>query len=99
MLITNFKPDNEIKFQVNITNIKDIDIDRYSKNNLIKTNDLNDLVYIIYTSGSTRRPKGVMIEQQGLTNYIWWANKMYLKDDNEAMALYSRNLKNKKINI
>lgn len=89
ILITNFKLNNEIKFQGNITNIKDIDIDRYSKNNLIKTNDLNDLVYIIYTSGSTGKPKGVMLEHQGLTNYIWWANKMYLKDEDEVMALYS----------
>ncbi|WP_346961706.1 amino acid adenylation domain-containing protein [Clostridium sp.] len=89
MLITNFKLDNEIKFEGNITNIKDIDIDSYSKNNLIKTNDLNDLVYIIYTSGSTGKPKGVMLEHRGLTNYIWWANKMYLKGEDEVMALYS----------
>lgn len=89
MLITNFKLDNEIKFQGNITNIKDIHLDSYSKNNLIKTNDLNDLAYIIYTSGSTGKPKGVMLEHQGLTNYIWWANKMYLKGEDEVMALYS----------
>ncbi|MGH0498965.1 amino acid adenylation domain-containing protein [Bacillus wiedmannii] len=89
LLLTNFKIEDEIKFQGNVTNIKEIDLDGYSKNNLIKTNDLNDLVYIIYTSGSTGKPKGVMIEHQGLTNYIWWASKMYLKDEDEVMALYS----------
>ncbi|WP_432403806.1 amino acid adenylation domain-containing protein [Wukongibacter sp. M2B1] len=49
----------------------------------------NDLAYIIYTSGSTGKPKGVMIEHRGLTNYIWWANKNYLKDSQEIFALYS----------
>ncbi|WP_291559977.1 condensation domain-containing protein, partial [Clostridium sp. UBA2485] len=88
-LLTNFKVEQEIKFAGNAINISDINLDGYSKINLAKTNDLNDLVYIIYTSGSTGKPKGVMIEHRGLTNYIWWANKIYLKDNNEAMALYS----------
>ncbi|HDR8112236.1 TPA: amino acid adenylation domain-containing protein, partial [Bacillus cereus] len=89
MLLTSLKKEDEIKFEGNVINIKDLDLDNYSKNNLMKINDLNDLVYIIYTSGSTGKPKGVMVEQQGLTNYICWANKMYLKDEDEVMALYS----------
>ncbi|MBN1040279.1 non-ribosomal peptide synthetase [Clostridium botulinum] len=89
ILLTNLKIEKEIKFMGSIINIKDINLGIYSKENLEKTNDLDDLAYIIYTSGSTGKPKGVMIEHQGLTNYIWWANKMYLKDQNEAMALYS----------
>jgi amino acid adenylation domain-containing protein/non-ribosomal peptide synthase protein (TIGR01720 family) len=89
MLLTNFEVNKEINFKGNITNIKNIDLNSYSKESLIKTNGLNNLVYIIYTSGSTGKPKGVMIEHQGLTNYICWAKKMYLKDNNEVMALYS----------
>ncbi|WP_346868746.1 amino acid adenylation domain-containing protein [Clostridium sp. UBA5119] len=89
IMLTNFIVLDEIKFKGSIININDEDLQGYSKNDLKKTNSLSDLVYIIYTSGSTGKPKGVMIEQQGLTNYIWWANKIYLKGEDEAMALYS----------
>lgn len=89
MVLTNFEVDDEINFRGRITNIKDVDLSLYSKENLIKIKSLNDLAYIIYTSGSTGKPKGVMIEHKGLTNYIWWAKKRYLKDENEVIALYS----------
>src|SRR5205807_294197 len=29
------------------------------------------LAYVVYTSGSTGMPKGVMIEHQGMLNHIW----------------------------
>lgn len=89
MLLTNFKILDVIKFQGNIINIKNINLDSYDKNNLLKNNDLNDLVYIIYTSGSTGNPKGVMVNHRGLTNYVCWAHKMYLNDENEVIPFYT----------
>lgn len=89
MLLTNFMVRNDFEYSGNIINVCDIDINSYSKENLEKVNRLDDLVYIIYTSGSTGKPKGVMIENSGLTNYVWWARKEYLRDDKEVMALYS----------
>lgn len=89
ILLINFKMEVVVKFGITIINVKYINLDIYSKKNLMKINELDDLAYIIYTSGSTGVPKGVMIEHRGLTNYIWWANRMYLKDENETMALYS----------
>ncbi|KNY26442.1 non-ribosomal peptide synthetase [Pseudobacteroides cellulosolvens] len=48
-----------------------------------------DLAYVIYTSGSTGKPKGVMVEHRGLVNYIWWAKKMYVHNQDDVFALYS----------
>ncbi|GAB6259741.1 amino acid adenylation domain-containing protein [Peribacillus sp. N1] len=89
MLLTNLEVDTNIKCQGTIINIRDIDLSFYNKEILTNVNDLNDLVYIIYTSGSTGKPKGVMVKHQGLTNYICWADKRYLKGEDESMALYS----------
>ncbi|MEO2721449.1 amino acid adenylation domain-containing protein, partial [Enterococcus faecium] len=38
---------------------------------------LNELAYIIFTSGTTGKPKGVMIEHAGLSNRIQWMNETY----------------------
>ncbi|WP_338848536.1 amino acid adenylation domain-containing protein [Massilia sp. W12] len=40
-----------------------------------------DLAYVIYTSGSTGQPKGVMIEQRGLSNYLAHAKAHYERAD------------------
>lgn len=89
MLIMNNALNSKIKFKGNITNFNNLNLDSYSDSNLELVNDLNTLVYIIYTSGSTGKPKGVMIEHKGLTNYVWWASKIYLCDEGESMGLYS----------
>ncbi|WP_026882824.1 non-ribosomal peptide synthetase [Clostridium akagii] len=38
---------------------------------------MNDLAYIIFTSGTTGKPKGVMIEHAGLSNRVQWMNEAY----------------------
>ncbi|WP_313559736.1 non-ribosomal peptide synthetase, partial [Ruminiclostridium cellobioparum] len=52
-------------------------------------NKPDDLAYIIYTSGSTGKPKGVMVTHLGLINYIYWADKVYVKGEKLDFPLYS----------
>ncbi len=87
LLLTNFDVDIN-SYDVEILNVCKLDLTEYGSENLLINSSLNDVVYIIYTSGSTGKPKGVMVKQKGLTNYICWANRIYLKQD-DVMALYS----------
>ena len=46
---------------------------------------LQDLAYIIFTSGTTGKPKGVMIEHAGLSNRVQWMNDKYPLDENDIV--------------
>lgn len=40
----------------------------------------DNLAYVLYTSGSTGQPKGVMIGHRGLVSYLTWVNEALLTD-------------------
>lgn len=58
----------------------------YNDSSSINVNiHLNDLAYIIFTSGTTGKPKGVMIEHAGLSNRIQWMNDKYPLRENDIV--------------
>jgi amino acid adenylation domain-containing protein/non-ribosomal peptide synthase protein (TIGR01720 family) len=48
-----------------------------------------DLAYIMYTSGTSGSPKGVMVEHQSVSNYICWAAAAYLRGEKMAFPLHT----------
>ncbi|MEX2601491.1 MAG: non-ribosomal peptide synthetase [Balneolaceae bacterium] len=49
----------------------------------------DDLAYILYTSGSTGQPKGTMVHQRGMLNYLSWAVNYYGTEEGSGSPLHS----------
>ncbi len=49
----------------------------------------SDLAYVMYTSGSTGQPKGAMILQRGLVNYLWWAISAYAVEPGRSVPVHT----------
>ncbi len=78
---------NKIEYKCNWINVSNCISLKNNNPRIYPYKDSN--AYIIYTSGSTGKPKGAMITNKGLVNYIYWANKVYLKGDNITFPLHS----------
>lgn len=65
----NFKVtiDEEFLFQFSKTKVK------YSIKNPVQASVLENLAYVMYTSGTTGKPKGVIIKHKNITSLIRWA--------------------------
>ena len=64
-------------------------LDAETDSNLGITADPKATAYILYTSGSTGNPKGVLISHASLSNYLSWAGKYYSVSADAAIPLFT----------
>lgn len=64
-------------------------LDRYTHDEPLYLAAPENPAYIIYTSGTTAKPKGVMVEHRSLSNYADWAARTYVKDDCGNFPLFT----------
>jgi amino acid adenylation domain-containing protein len=74
---------------ITIVSLATLDLAGYPDDNPAPAAQPDHLVYMIYTSGSTGRPKGTMLTHRGLTNYAWWARRIYQHGEALDFPLYS----------
>ncbi|MGG7175942.1 non-ribosomal peptide synthetase [Clostridium paraputrificum] len=78
-----------INIEMTICDLDDEELYKCRNIDLNKISNINNLAYVIYTSGTTGNPKGVMIDNNALTNYILYAKNMYLSEEELYMPLYT----------
>lgn len=80
---------NRIDFNGTIINCSLINIDENSNVNPIKRTSSDGLANIIFTSGTTGRPKGVMINQGSLINFIYDIKnrEIFENDDDRVICI------------
>lgn len=54
-----------------------------SNENLVQSNNCNNLAYIIYTSGTTGNPKGVAVSHKAICNHMLWMQTEYQFNKND----------------
>lgn len=70
---------------INILDLTAADDIDYDDSNIVLEKATTDLAYTIYTSGSSGRPKGVMIEHHSAVNLVEWVNREFKINSDDRM--------------
>lgn len=86
-LIVNGNLYHSLEFSGNIIDIYDDNISKNDQENLVPISFYNNLIYIIYTSGTSGNPKGVMLEHRNITNIAFAWKEDYKLEEMDVNVL------------
>ncbi|WP_455796515.1 amino acid adenylation domain-containing protein [Clostridium butyricum] len=87
-LLTTNEIGKNITFEGQILYIDDKNIDTMDCSNIENVNKPTDLAYIIYTSGTTNNPKGVMIQHSNLINLMLNTKSNFEFSENDVWTMF-----------
>lgn len=89
VLITNSDFSCQFPQLPQVIDIDQLDTQSYSTTNLPSVNTLDDLLYVVYTSGSTGLPKGAGIRHRNELNLLHWYTNEYQMTANDKSLIIS----------
>jgi len=89
VLVTCGSPANNVAPDIPVIFLDDAAAFRGDAANPDHVNHPGDLAYVIFTSGTTGRPKGTMIEHRSLVNLCYWHNRYFEVTEKDNATQYA----------
>ncbi|MDG0822552.1 amino acid adenylation domain-containing protein [Staphylococcus equorum] len=86
VLLTDRVLDESIKYENKVIDLtKETKSETFPTSNLKQISDKSNLMYVIYTSDTTGKPKGVMAHSEGVMNRLNWVINKYNVDGDDTI--------------